>query len=60
MLFRGFVAQNEEEINQTRYRSMVKKLKNYNEWLVNHPNYQTTILPVGDGLAVSIKKGELE
>lgn len=60
VLFRGFVSQNEEEINQTRYRSMVKKLKNYNEWLVNHPNYQTTILPVGDGLAVSIKKGELE
>ncbi|MDQ0481500.1 O-methyltransferase [Guptibacillus hwajinpoensis] len=51
ILFRGMVA--EEEIQEKRFRSMVKKLRHYNEFLMSHPDLNTTIYPVGDGLAVS-------
>ncbi|KYG31901.1 O-methyltransferase [Alkalihalobacillus trypoxylicola] len=54
VLFKGLVA--EDEIENKRIRGMVKKLQNYNEWLINHPDYETRILPVGDGLAISLKK----
>ncbi|WP_100372010.1 O-methyltransferase [Bacillus sp. FJAT-45037] len=54
VLFRGLVA--EDVIEEKRLRSIVKKLRIYNEWLMSHPDYETRILPVGDGLAISIKK----
>ncbi len=58
VLFKGLVA--EEEIDQKRIRNMVKKLQNYNEWLMNHKIYETCILPVGDGVAISKRRGELK
>ncbi|WP_088102588.1 O-methyltransferase [Halalkalibacter urbisdiaboli] len=54
VLFRGLVA--EQEIENKRLRSLSKKLRTYNKWLMDHSDYETRILPVGDGLAVSIKK----
>lgn len=54
VLFRGLVA--EENIENKRIRSLVKKIKTYNEWLMTHPKYDTTIFPIGDGVAVSKKK----
>lgn len=54
VLFRGMVAQ--EEIENKRLRGMVTKLKDYNEWLMNHPDYQTTFYPIGDGIAISRKR----
>ncbi len=54
ILFRGMVA--EDEIEEKRFRSMVKKLRVYNEFLISHPELVTTIYPVGDGLAVSQRK----
>ncbi|MCA1056244.1 O-methyltransferase [Rossellomorea aquimaris] len=56
VLFKGLVA--EEEIEQKRIRNMVKKLQNYNVWLMNHEDYDTSILPVGDGIAISRRRGE--
>ncbi|MEC1376744.1 O-methyltransferase [Heyndrickxia oleronia] len=53
VLFKGLVA--EENIENKRIRNLVGKIKKYNEWLVNHEDYLTTIIPVGDGLAVSRK-----
>jgi predicted O-methyltransferase YrrM len=55
VLFKGLVA--EEEIDSKRVRSLVTKIRAYNEWLLAHPDYQTTILPVGDGIAISKKRG---
>ncbi|WP_377888370.1 O-methyltransferase [Alkalihalobacillus sp. R86527] len=54
ILFRGMVA--EEEVEEKRFRSMVKKLRHYNEFLMSHPELDTTIYPIGDGLAVSKRK----
>jgi predicted O-methyltransferase YrrM len=54
VLFRGLVA--EEHIENKRIRSLVRKIKTYNEWLMAHSEYDTTIFPIGDGVAVSKKK----
>lgn len=59
VLFKGLVA-NQDEIESKRIRSLVKKIKSYNEWLMNHPNFITTIVPVGDGIAISLKRGVKE
>ncbi|XXM73643.1 O-methyltransferase [Lysinibacillus sphaericus] len=56
VLFKGLVA--EEEVEQKRIRNMVKKLQKYNAWLMSHEEYETSILPVGDGIAISKKRGE--
>ncbi|KMJ60232.1 SAM-dependent methyltransferase [Bacillus sp. LL01] len=58
VLFRGLVAENHEAIEPKRIRNLVKKIDCYNRWLMEHPNYITTIMPVGDGIAISKKRGE--
>ncbi|MHC0035816.1 O-methyltransferase [Pseudoneobacillus sp. C159] len=54
ILFKGLVS--EEQIENKRIRSLVKKIDGYNDWLMNHPNFETAILPVGDGIAISTKR----
>jgi len=56
VLFKGLVA--ESDIESKRTRGLVKKIDFYNRWLMSHPDYHTVILPVGDGVAVSKKRGE--
>jgi predicted O-methyltransferase YrrM len=57
VLFKGLVA-SEQPIEQKRIRQLVKKIREYNEWLMNHPRYETIILPIGDGIAISRRRGE--
>jgi predicted O-methyltransferase YrrM len=54
VLFKGLVAENNS--NNKRINNLVKKIQSYNEWLMQNPSYDTTILPVGDGIAISKKK----
>lgn len=54
VLFRGYVIDNTSV--HPRYKKMVQKIKAFNTWLSNHPDYMTTILPIGDGVAVSYRK----
>lgn len=54
VLFKGYVLH--PELAPKRWRSLAKKVQAYNEWLKNHPGYETTFLNIGDGLAVSSKK----
>jgi predicted O-methyltransferase YrrM len=54
VLFKGLVT--ESEIESKRIRNLVKKIDSFNQWLMNHPDYHTVILPVGDGIAISKKK----
>ncbi|MCM3566498.1 O-methyltransferase [Neobacillus mesonae] len=56
VLFKGLVA--ETEIESRRTRNLVKKINDFNHWLMNHPTFDSIILPVGDGVAVSKKRGE--
>lgn len=52
VLFKGLVAA--QDIDSKRIRNLVKKIDDFNHWLVSHPNFNTVILPVGDGVAISI------
>ncbi|MFS0554478.1 O-methyltransferase [Brevibacillus sp. 179-C9.3 HS] len=54
ILFRGLVATPEEA--SKRQRPMVDKLLSYNSHLMECPDLETTFIPVGDGLAISMKK----
>lgn len=58
VLFRGMVAEDHDTLEPKRIRNLVKKIDRYNRWLMEHPDYITTILPVGDGIAISKKRGE--
>ncbi|WP_078552697.1 O-methyltransferase [Bacillus alkalicellulosilyticus] len=57
VLFKGYVA-NIEQVEKKRLKSLAKKLSTYNEWLMNLANYDTSIIPIGDGVAISIKGEE--
>ena len=54
VLFKGLVAKNDGD-NKKQPR-IVEKIRSYNDWLVSHPDYDTTILPIGDGIAITLKK----
>ena len=41
-----------------RDRTIHKRMRDYLYTIKNHPQLETTILPVGDGVAISIKMGE--
>lgn len=57
VLFKGQVAESAELVDDRRKRALIKKIQNYNEWLMNHPGYDSTIIPIGDGVAISKKRG---
>ncbi|QDP40691.1 O-methyltransferase [Radiobacillus deserti] len=58
VLFKGLVAKQTGE--NKRLDKIAQKIKRYNEYLVNHPRYKTTIIPVGDGVAISVRKNVSE
>ena len=37
-------------------RGLVRKLANFEEWLLKNDNYETTIYDIGDGMSISIRK----
>ena len=53
ILFRGYVAGDKNPPH--RYKNLIKKIRAYNEWLVNLTDFKTTIVPIGDGLSISQK-----
>ncbi|PRO65033.1 SAM-dependent methyltransferase [Alkalicoccus urumqiensis] len=55
VLFKGFVAE-EQMPESRRIRSMTKRLQAFNEMMMQDPRFDSTLLPVGDGLMVSRKK----
>lgn len=54
VLFKGLVC--EPDIESKRTRNLVTKINDFNRWLMGHPDYDSVILPVGDGVAVSKKR----
>lgn len=54
VLFRGYVAQLGEEYG--RYKKIVEDIRYFNEWLMNHPEFNSAIVPIGDGIAVSTRE----
>ncbi|MTH52520.1 methyltransferase domain-containing protein [Bacillus mangrovi] len=56
ILFKGLVAEEQENIESKRIRTLVRKIAGYNSWLMEHEGYDTCMIPAGDGIAVSKKK----
>lgn len=54
VLFRGMIASN--DLVKRRKITIVKRMRNYLETISKHPSLETSILPLGDGLAISYKK----
>lgn len=54
--FHGLVNKGEEEIKSRNVRALVRKIKDYVEFLKNNGKYTTEFFDVGDGISVSIKK----
>ena len=56
MSFHGLVDKKEEQIKSRNVRQLVKKVKNYKDYLQKNNSFFTQFLEIGDGLAISIKK----
>ncbi len=56
VLYKGMIASDELIIK--RKKTIVKNMRNYLDYLVDNTNYETTIIPLGDGLAISVKLGD--
>lgn len=56
MNFHGYVLKKEEEIKSKNLRALVRKIKDYKEFLISNEKYETTFYDTGDGISVSRKK----
>lgn len=55
MFMHGVVLHDEQDIPR-RNRTMIRNLKAFTKWIMAHPDYETSLLPVGDGLLIAVKK----
>lgn len=56
VLFKGMVADPSIIKHSRDLKQLSRKINDYNEWLMNNKNYETTILPFSDGIAITIRK----
>ena len=56
VLYKGMTAT--DELLQHRKITIVKRLRQYLDMISNMPELETSVLPVGDGVALSVKKGD--
>ncbi|MBM7605813.1 putative O-methyltransferase YrrM [Metabacillus crassostreae] len=56
VLFKGTVARDRSELKTRRQRTLVRKLDEYNRMLFSKEGFTSTMIPVGDGLAVTRRK----
>lgn len=54
VLFKGFVADDTEATK--RLSKLSQKINRYNQWLMNLEEFETVIVPIGDGIAISTLK----
>ena len=55
--FHGYVKQELSEIESRNIRGLVRKIKNYINFLENNVKYKTTFYELGDGIAITEKRG---
>ncbi len=54
--FHGLVDKKEEEIKSRNLRALIRKIKDYINYLKENEKYDTEFFEVGDGISVSVKK----
>lgn len=55
VLFKGMIAT--DKYVQKRKITIVKRMRNYIDFIMNHPKLETTVIPIGDGVAISYYNG---
>ncbi|WP_317942219.1 O-methyltransferase [Sporosarcina saromensis] len=55
MFMHGAVLLPDEDVPK-RNRTMIRNLKEFTAWVMKHPAYETSLLPVGDGILIAVKK----
>ncbi|MRG86684.1 methyltransferase domain-containing protein [Salinibacillus xinjiangensis] len=56
VLFKGYVVDDQEGAQKGRMQKIGQKVRAFNNWILNHPDFVTTIVPVGDGVALTVRK----
>ncbi|MFO7819765.1 MAG: O-methyltransferase, partial [Halanaerobacter sp.] len=56
VLFKGMIA--DDRFYHPRYDTLTKRLRQYVERIMDSPELDSTIIPLGDGVAISRKKGD--
>lgn len=54
--FHGYVEQDPSQIKNRNIRALVRKIRNYIEFLENNIKYKTSFYEIGDGLSVTEKR----
>ena len=54
VLFKGYATG--KLTDHKRFQKLGEKINTYNKWLMKNEKYDTSIIPVGDGIAFSVKK----
>lgn len=55
ILYKGITA-SEEFLKSKRDKTIMRRMRSYLKWLTENNNFATTVLPVGDGIAISIRR----
>jgi predicted O-methyltransferase YrrM len=50
------MVENPDLARSKRTKDLVKKIAKFNQELINHPDFETYIYEIGDGLSISIRK----
>ena len=56
MSFHGLVNTSDYEAQSRSVRGLIRKLAGFQNYLLNHPSFDTSIYNLGDGIAISVKK----
>ncbi|MFD1018851.1 O-methyltransferase [Thalassobacillus hwangdonensis] len=54
VLFKGYVHGREDD--NKKMHKIGRKIDAYNQWLMQQDDFETNIVPIGDGVAISVKK----
>lgn len=55
MFMHGMVLQDNVDLHR-RKRTMIRNIKEFTSWIMSHPDFNASLLPVGDGILIAIKK----
>lgn len=58
LIFHGLSEIPREQIESKNVRALVRKIDRYNNYLKENPNFKTTFIEVGDGVALSYRIGD--
>ncbi|MBS4540031.1 O-methyltransferase [Clostridium sp. D2Q-11] len=56
VLFKGMVAN--DDLVVRRKKTIVRRMREYLDYISNHPRLTTSVIPIGDGMAISYKEDD--